>query len=89
MLLKTDPTRAQELLQQGANKFTGDKYAKALQAGRNEVQRIMQDRELTADEKRSAIDLTYLYMIEIAKQGVEAFNSTGGSRAANPRRPAA
>jgi hypothetical protein len=72
-LRKTDDTKSQALKEQSENwKFTGEPYAKRLQAARDEVQEIMRDRKLSPDQKRSAIDLTYLYMIDIAKDGLRA-----------------
>ena len=72
---KTDPKGAAEQ-RQGASPFTGEPFAKILKADRDAVTRITNDKKMSADDKRAAIDLTYLLMIEHAKKGVEAMERT-------------
>jgi hypothetical protein len=53
--------------------FAGDGVAKMLAADRDMVTRIMSDKTMTPEDKRSAVDLTYLIMIEHAKNGLKLF----------------
>jgi hypothetical protein len=72
---KTDPKGAAERMK-SSSPYTGEPFAKILKADRDAVTRIMNDKKMSADDKRAAIDLTYLLMIEHAKRGVEAIERT-------------
>jgi len=72
---KSDPTGAVERMKKSSS-YTGDPIATVLQADRDAVGRIMGDKNLSPDDKRAAIDLTYLIMIEHAKRGMEIFERT-------------
>jgi hypothetical protein len=74
-LRQTDPQACAARMQQGGT-YAGDPFAKALQASRDAVTRIQNDRTMSPDDKRAAIDLTYLSMIELAKRGLEVFERT-------------
>lgn len=70
-----DPMDAKERLKK-SSPSVGDDFAKLLAADRKAVERITNDRKMSADDKRAAIDLTYLIMIEHAKKGNALFEKT-------------
>ena len=74
--MKTDPEGAKERRQRSPVRYTGDRFAKLLKADRDAVNRIMGDKSMSPDDKRAAIDLTYLIMIEHAKRGMAAFENS-------------
>lgn len=55
-----------------------------LQADRDAVNRIMANKEMSPDDKRAAIDLTYLIMIEHAKRGLAAFEKSKRQKVLEP-----
>ena len=71
----TDPDAFSKRMQEGGT-YAGDPFAKALQASRDAVTRIQNDKAMSPDDKRAAIDLTYLSMIELARRGLEVFERT-------------
>jgi Large polyvalent protein associated domain 38 len=48
----------------------------ALGAGFKTVRNITENKNMSAEEKRTAMDLTYLFMIEKAKQGIKALEES-------------
>jgi hypothetical protein len=74
-LQKTDPKAASEKMR-SSSPYTGDPFAAVLKADRDAVTRITNDKTMSPDDKRAAIDLTYLLMIEHAKKGVESMERT-------------
>jgi hypothetical protein len=71
-LQKTDPAGAAERRSK-SDTYTGDTFAKQLKADRDAIKRIAADKNMSPDDKRAAMDLTYLLMIEHAKAGNAAF----------------
>ena len=71
----TDPDTFSKRMPEGGT-YAGDPFAKALQASRDAVTRIQNDKAMSPDDKRAAIDLTYLSMIELARRGLEVFEQT-------------
>jgi hypothetical protein len=74
-LMKTDPAGAAKRMQE-LSPYTGEPFAKLLKADRDAVVRITKDKNMSPDDKRAAIDLTYLIMIEHAKKAVEVMEKT-------------
>ena len=66
--LPEDPTLLRENPVQGIHN--------ALGVGFKTVRNIMDSKTMSADDKRAAIDLTYLFMIEKAKQGNKALENS-------------
>jgi Large polyvalent protein associated domain 38 len=74
-LKKTDPKAWNELRKQGGFD-PGKIYADRLKATQDAVKKIEADKTMAPDDKRMAIDLTLLTMIETAKKGNAFFERT-------------
>jgi hypothetical protein len=73
--LKSEAFKAEQA-KQGHNGYDGKEFADMLKAGRDSVKKINDDKTMSPADKRTAIDLTYLFMIETAKKGNAAFTKS-------------
>jgi hypothetical protein len=74
-LKKTDPKRAEQMYRQGGYD-PGNSFAKELSDMRTDVQRIMDDKKMSPDNKRAMIDIIQLRMADVAKKGLADFEKT-------------
>ena len=63
-------------LKQSHTGYDGKPVYDQLRAGFGTINRIRDDKKMSAEEKRTAMDLTYLFMIEAAKRGNAQFERT-------------
>jgi hypothetical protein len=87
-LMKHNPAAAKVAAKEHPEAFaTGDQFNKIINQLHKRVRNIYDDRTMSPENKRTAIDMTYLQMIETARRGNKFFETT--ARKGPARRPSA